>query len=193
MSENARERLGTVVTLMSGFPAPWCVAGGWAIDLFLGRMTRAHDDVDVAVFREDQRAIHDCWPHWSKQKVVAGTFQDWPADEWLSLPIHEIHIQSPDEPPRVVEFLLNERDGERWIFRRNPAVTLPIGESIRTGAGGVPILAPAVVLLYKAKNPRPKDEEDFQVTVPHMAAGDREWLARALELVHPAHAWLAKL
>lgn len=172
MSENARERLGTVVTLMSGFPAPWCVAGGWAIDLFLGRMTRAHDDVDVAVFREDQRAIHDCWPHWSKQKVVAGTFQDWPADEWLSLPIHEIHIQSPDEPPRVVEFLLNERDGERWIFRRNPAVTLPIGELIRTGAGGVPILAPAVVLLYKAKNPRPKDEEDFQVTVPHMAAAE---------------------
>lgn len=193
MAESGRERLETVVALMSGFPAPWCVAGGWAIDLFIGRTSRLHDDVDVAVFREDQQAIHAFWPHWSKRKVVAGTLRIWPRDEWLSPPIHEIHMQSPDDPQQVMEFLLNERNGDQWVFRRHPAVTLPAQRLIRAGAGGVPILAPNVVLLYKAKNPRPKDEADFQVAIPHLAAADREWLARALEIVQPDHHWLAKL
>ena len=29
--------------------APWHVAGGWALDLFLGRVTRAHGDLEVGV------------------------------------------------------------------------------------------------------------------------------------------------
>ena len=35
-------------------PAPWFIAGGWAIDLFLGRKTREHADVDFALSRLDQ-------------------------------------------------------------------------------------------------------------------------------------------
>lgn len=193
VSESGYKRLEKVVARMSAFPAPWCVAGGWAIDLFLGRMTRVHEDVDIAVFREDQRAIHECWPHWHKQKVIAGVFREWSAEEWLSLPVHEVHIQSSDEPPQVMEFLLNERDEEQWIFRRNPAVTLPIDRLIRAGKGDIPILAPAVVLLYKAKNPRPKDEADFQAVASHLAAAEREWLAASLSIVHPGHHWLSAL
>src|SRR5688572_9478486 len=33
--------------------APWCVVGGWAIDLFLGRETRPHEDLEIAVLRPD--------------------------------------------------------------------------------------------------------------------------------------------
>ena len=32
-------------------PVPWAVAGGWAIDLHLGRETRRHDDLEIVVAR----------------------------------------------------------------------------------------------------------------------------------------------
>jgi hypothetical protein len=48
-----------VADLMRNFKAEWFVAGGWAIDLFLEKETRPHQDIKVAVFRKDQAALHD--------------------------------------------------------------------------------------------------------------------------------------
>lgn len=36
-----------VASVLEGMPAPWWIAGGWALDLFVGRTTRAHEDMDV--------------------------------------------------------------------------------------------------------------------------------------------------
>jgi hypothetical protein len=33
--------------ICEGMPVPWWIAGGWALDLFVGRTTRAHEDMDV--------------------------------------------------------------------------------------------------------------------------------------------------
>src|SRR5262245_15558822 len=38
--------------LLAGVDAPWCVVGGWAIDLWLGRETRPHDDLEIAIPRQ---------------------------------------------------------------------------------------------------------------------------------------------
>ncbi|WP_165972406.1 nucleotidyltransferase domain-containing protein [Paenibacillus piri] len=35
----------------------WSVCGGRAIDLFLGKQTRVHKDLDIAVFWEDRNSI----------------------------------------------------------------------------------------------------------------------------------------
>ena len=43
-----------VLAIMRGFRPPWWVCGGSALDLFIGRETRRHDDLDVAVLRRDQ-------------------------------------------------------------------------------------------------------------------------------------------
>jgi hypothetical protein len=39
------------------FSGHWWIAGGWAVDLFLGEQTRVHDDVDVAVLRRDEHEL----------------------------------------------------------------------------------------------------------------------------------------
>jgi hypothetical protein len=39
-----------IAALMQRFERPSCIAGGWAIDLFLGRMTRPHKDIEIAIF-----------------------------------------------------------------------------------------------------------------------------------------------
>ena len=43
--------------MLDGVDVDWCVVGGWAIDLFLGEVTRPHHDLEIAVQREDLAAI----------------------------------------------------------------------------------------------------------------------------------------
>src|SRR5829696_129284 len=38
--------------LFAGVQAPWYVAAGWALDLFLGEERREHEDLEIAVPRE---------------------------------------------------------------------------------------------------------------------------------------------
>ncbi|GAA3436890.1 nucleotidyltransferase domain-containing protein [Kutzneria kofuensis] len=40
---------------LAGIATPWCVAAGWALDLFRGRQTRAHGDIEIAVPAADFR------------------------------------------------------------------------------------------------------------------------------------------
>jgi hypothetical protein len=47
----------SVALLMEDFNKPWAIAGGWAIDLFIGSITREHDDIEIVIFREDQYSI----------------------------------------------------------------------------------------------------------------------------------------
>lgn len=58
---------------------------------------------------------------------------------------------------------------------------------------GVSYLRPELVLLFKAKLRRPKDEEDLRSLVPRLDEGARRWLQDALALAHPGHAWSAVL
>lgn len=38
---------------LSGIAWPWCVVGGWALDLWHGVETRAHDDLEFTILRAD--------------------------------------------------------------------------------------------------------------------------------------------
>ena len=179
--------------LMRGFHAPWCIAGGWALDLFLGRETRPHADVDVALFRGDQLLLRHHFVGWTFEKVLGGVLERWEKGEWLHPPIHEVHARSGDQPSVNLEFLLNERTADRWVFRRNPEVSCPLDRVILQSGAGLPVLCPAVVLLYKAKAPRTVDELDFTVVRGNLDAEQLTWLESALRTCHPGHRWLARL
>jgi hypothetical protein len=135
---------------LRGFSAPWFVCGGWAIDLFLGKVTREHDDVEIAIFRDDQMILHRHFDAWSMSKVVAGELAMWSADERLEPPVHEIHARNAGA--RKIEFLLNERNERYWIYRRDARVMLPLRSACVVSSMGVPILAPEVYCCIKASN-----------------------------------------
>jgi hypothetical protein len=82
------------------------VAGGLAIDLFLGRETRNHQDIDIPIFREDQFELRRHLTNWKWEKLVNGTLVCWEPNEWLELPIHELRANSGEYQ---FEFLFNER------------------------------------------------------------------------------------
>lgn len=192
-SEDLGEALKAVPYLMRGFPSFWCVAGGWAIDLYLGRVTRSHGDVELAIFRQDQSLLHTHFSDWRFGKVAAGHLTDWVSGEYLSPPIHEIHARTNTGPPLSLEFLLNDRVADAWAFRRNLSVTLPLDQAIRRGHADFPILNPGIVLLFKAKNSREKDELDSQATLNALSQDDRRWLRSALLVCHPGHPWIPLL
>jgi hypothetical protein len=176
---------------MSG---PWAIAGGWALDLALGRATRAHADIDIAVFREDQTALRSALADWRFEFVRGGSFVPWAAGAWLELPVHELHGHPPESALcRSLEFLLNEREGSDWAYRRDRAVRLPLRRALRDLGNGIHVLAPEIVLLYKSKAPRPVDELDFHAALPFLDAETRGWLRTAIGRTSPGHAWVASL
>src|SRR5881296_1047429 len=85
-----------VADLMRNFDRPWFIAGGWALDLFLDRETRAHADIEIAIFRRDQETLWRHFSGWDMEKIVPGggdpKRQAW-RGEWLAPPIHEIHAR----------------------------------------------------------------------------------------------------
>jgi hypothetical protein len=180
--------------LLADLTAPWWVAGGWALDLFLGRETRTHEDLDVALLRRDQLAFHGYLRGWDlRYATPEHTLEKWDGS-YLELPVHGIWARrsSRATTPWTCEFLLNEERGGDWVYRRNETVTRPIQE-IGGVRDGVPFLRPEIVLLYKSADDSPKNAADFDVVLPSLAADARVWLAEALAVCDSHHDWLAKL
>ena len=179
---------------MAGCGAEWFVVGGWAIDLFLGRQTREHDDVDLGLFREDQGLLREHLFGGSFDKVVPGVGRvPWGSakSDWLELPVHELHACSTTG--QSLEFLLQERDGGDWVFRRDPRIRLPVEKLALTDESGLSFMAAEVVLLYKAKGPRDRDRADLDLVLPRLTDAARSWLASAIDLWEAGHPWLPRL
>jgi hypothetical protein len=175
------------VSCMRDFHAPWGIAGGWALDLFIGHESRAHPDIDIAILRADQQQLRSQLSG-RVEKVVAGQLVEWSPTEVLEPPVHELHVTWPDG--YQLEFLLNEQDRatHEWVFRRNGQIRRPLAAVFATGRD-VPYLAPEIVLLYKAKATTVKDDADFHAVLPHLQGEQRSWLGRALDVVAPGHRW----
>jgi hypothetical protein len=67
---------------------------------------------------------------------------------------------------------------------------MPLDLAIVDTEFGVPALSPEIVLLYKAKAPRPKDEADFAVARGAMDHARRAWLRSALLAFDAGHPWV---
>jgi len=176
---------------MSGFDGQWGIAGGWAIDLFIGKETRLHSDIEIALFREDQRALKKVMSEWSFEKVAEGELISW-GKEWLTLPVHEIHGAHKLTGERL-EVLLNETEDDEWIFRRESTISFPKRSLFLDSTKGIPYMHPAVVLLYKAKNAREKDHTDFFAAKSYLKIEDKDWLRQALQVHVPGHTWIPEL
>ena len=179
---------------LAALPCPWAIASGWAIDLHLGRVTREHHDVDVAVYRHDQAEVHATLraAGWSLEKVVEGRPERWDGER-IDLPVHEVHARRRDGEPAHLELLLTEGDAACWRYRRAPEISRPRAQAELVSPDGIPFLSPEVVLLFKSTRRRSRDELDFAACLPSLAPEPRAWLLAALASLDPAHPWLAPL
>ena len=175
---------------LAGVTAPWCVAAGWALDLFIGHQTREHHDLEIGVpshgFAHVQEALAGF------EFVVIGDGKAWPLTDDSLARHRQTWVREPNGPWRV-DVMREQWDGDTWICRRDPRIRVHAASLISRTADGIPYLQPEVVLLLKAKAARPKDELDFAAVLPHLDGSRRLWLRDALALVHPGHPWLESL
>jgi len=194
---------------MAGYPHDWYICGGWAVDLLLGRQTRDHLDVDIAVFEPDQRALHshlDGWQLLGHDDAVADDCPDQWDGRWLTPPAH-VHANTPTMAGTELDIQICPRVGEEWVLvtgATEPRTTLPI-TSWRGQArwGALPVVSALVILYFKAlaprwqmtprTAPRPHDDADLDSLLPTLDPTQRQWLRQAIAAIDPDHRWLAKL
>lgn len=173
---------------------PWYVAGGWAIDLFLGGERREHEDLEIAV--PNKRFLTDVAPALSDLELfVTDSGQVTPvadAGDRLAVTHQTWGLDRAAGVWRIDVFREPSADGE-WICRRDARIRLPYDELIERTADGIPYGRPEVVLLFKARSARPKDESDLAAVLPRLSAERRQLLAGWIAQVHPQHFWLPDL
>ena len=181
----------------SVFPGRWWIAGGWAIDLFVGRQTRAHADIDVLILRGDQRHLFDTLAGWGIHAAVKHeVLQLWPAGQPFPPEVHDIWCRPTGASPWALQLMLMDTDAESWVFRRDRQIGGLVADLWRE-RNGIPYLAPEVQLLFKlafkSENPRPRDQADLVTALPAMSAGQIRWLLDALCFHDPGNRWIPEL
>ncbi len=181
-------------SLLGTLPAPWFIAGGWAIDAFVGRETRPHGDLDVAVLRDDQQTLRLHLAGWDLHVATApGVLTPWDGSP-IPPDLHVIWCRPAPGQAWAFELLLNDHNDSDWLFRRNHNVRMALSDIGWTTRDGLPCLVPEIVLLYKAKALRETDEADLRNCLPVMTASARSWLAEAVASTHgPNHPWLKEI
>jgi hypothetical protein len=184
-----------VPSLLEGVEAPWYVAAGWAIDLFLGGQHREHKDLEIAVpnsrFDEVAEVLDGL-----EVFVITGPHQATPLTEARDRleETHQTWVREPATGLWRFDVFREPSDGDTWICRRDQRIRLPYDELIEWTEDGIPYGRPEVILLYKAKHAhRERDQGDFAAVLPLLEPERRRWLAEALQIAHPGHSWLAEL
>lgn len=178
------------------FDHAWQIGGGWALDLFLGRVRRIHDDVDVTISRADQAALQRYLTarNWTLLTPFDGQLQPWPAHMRLEPPRHQAHAHRDGV---FIDFLLGDIADDVWRYRREPAIIRDASRISLQSDEGIPYLAPELALLFKSKRDsgtvRAKDQADFETACSILDPERRAWLRWALTATNPDHPWLDQL
>ena len=166
------------------------MAAGWAIDLFLGRVTRAHGDIEISVPATEFPAIATALGDFDWDVVGDGRL--WPYPEAL-----DRHFQTWLKDRTTGEFLLDvfrePHDGDVWVCRRDRSIRMPLRSIYEHSADGIPFVVPEIVLLFKAERVSRKDEADFDEVVPVLPDERRQRLADWIARVYPSHPWRQRL
>ena len=185
--------VASVQALMAGTEVTWWLSGGVALDVFVDRPTRAHADIDISVRRSDFPAFRRFVTGKVMLKIARNGHLHELADEPLGLDVHGLWARETSTGPWRLQVNLEPVESGDWIYRREPRVRVPLEHVIRRREDGLPYVAPAVQLLWKAKDPRPEDCADFDLIAPLLDVHERRWLADAISLCHPASTWPATL
>ena len=135
------------VRLLDGLPLRWWIAGGWALDLALGRQTRTHKDVDIAVLRPDHEQLRRFLGDWDLQIAHEGALRPWRSGP-VGPPERSVWARRTPDEAWLLDFKIELVEGDEWVYRRDPTVRRKLADMGRTTDDGIPYLEPQIVRLY---------------------------------------------
>ena len=162
------------------------------MDLFRGTRSRQHADLDVGILRRDVPSVLHVLATWQVFEAKSGRLTRLAPGSAPSADVHSLWCRPTAADTWTLELMLDEADGDTWIYRREPKIRRPVSTTVRQNADGLRYLAPEIQLLYKSKTPH-RDEQDFAHIHPLLGADARRWLHDTLTLADAEHHWLAAL
>jgi hypothetical protein len=179
--------------LFAPYPARYWIAGGWAVDLMVGRQRREHSDVDVLILADDLPVFARTFTGILVEDHQTGIQRPWALADEVEPGRHTFVVAAAP----CVQVVLALTDGDDWVFHRGRRTRRALADITHMSPDGLPFLGPELVLLFKARDrlrardPRDKDEQDFRDVAPLLTAEQRQWLIP--RLTHPGadeHPWL---
>lgn len=180
--------------LMAGYPKPWWIVGGHAIEAFTG-VPRMHEDVDLVIFARDVPAFRahlgDAFHLWSN---FGGTFRffDDKHPEPLD-PRSQIWVRRNARSPWLLDCILNPDADGRWQSKRDAEHVADLDEVTWVADDGIRYLSPEITLFFKAAQHRAKDEIDLDNAWPLLSDDQRSWLRDAVRRYDGQHPWNERL
>jgi hypothetical protein len=181
------------VEFFAAAPFRWWIAAGWSLDLEAPQR-RVHEDLEVAVPREDLGAVREWFHEFHLWDVHAGTLRHLSVGAGLADDHEQLWVRRDAFSPWLMDLMLTPVRHGMWFYKRDERVSRPLTEAVLETAGGIPYQAPAVSLLFKARRRAAKDEADFAAVAPALPPAERTWLREAVALTEPpGHPWVARL
>jgi hypothetical protein len=216
VSSETPKQLARVAKLMSPFPSDWCLCGGWAVDAWLGRITRDHGDLDITVFEDAEAALFSHLADWQMVPHDGALADSDTNEQWtgrkLVIPAH-LHCRGPEDSGNIpqtgalladqgwsLEIVVNARTDAGWTLYDEPHIALPSSRAVAESPWGLPTAVPEVLLFFKGTAYkgtrhylRRRDHVDFERLLPTLSVGQRTWLREAISRVDLDHPWLGVL
>ncbi len=203
---------------LSGLKVEWHLCGGFAIDAYLGTITRKHKDVDITVsFYNMKECIR-----YLKSK---GWEIDAPVGNQRLVPV-EFALQNSElyfdnlwcykkganflETEKTdgifkyvrfidreqteldfIEVLFNKIENGIFYYKRNYNITREVRKAF-IKKHGISILAPEIVLLYKSRNSENSDyQHDYDMVINILDKERYNWFMNAMKIAYPkGHKWI---
>lgn len=175
------------------FSRNWYLVGGWALDIWHGHQTRLHEDLEFAFLQDGIDFCRNNLGELEFFTVADKNLVHLPANE--TAPVDRWQIWGADMSTRCwrVDMMMDRGNRKIWCYKREFSIQLPRSEAVRVSAAGISYLAPTLILLFKAKYMRRKDQEDFALAIPKLGPLEKQGLVTWLECLHPGHEWIATL
>lgn len=200
----------------------WAFCGGWGIDLFCGRQTRQHGDIDVCVFLENRSDVIKLMrrPNWTLYDYCGGGvvhltgrhFEEEYAgrnlccvkdgNEFVQFePIGDDKFrqgfkETNQKDLDYVDFLFGRRLSGSFVCQWHEtklAIERAMDKAI-LHRQGIPYVAPEILLLFKSHTDEENGDHDFALASEKMNDEQKAWLLNALKLWHPdGHPWITRL
>ena len=164
---------------------PWFLSGGTSIDLYLNKITRKHDDIELALYRSDLEKWYkyfDSTKHTLTRDGNSIDFKD-------SVNFNTLWLLNPaqSQPLDNIEIMLLNNSGNSVAFYNDPNFIFteykdpPI---VEVGIERAYLTPPIVTLMHKIGNGRLKDFQDIQHIITTLDKSSRNNLYKYAEEVY---------
>ncbi|MCE4956286.1 nucleotidyltransferase domain-containing protein [Macrococcoides caseolyticum] len=170
-----------LIKIMSHANFTWILAGGHALDQYVGYESREHGDLDILI---DIKYLSDALSYFNNFNIFLARNGKLKKYNMNQVFVNDsLWISKNAKSPFILQILFFESANDNWIYKRNKSIKLN-KDKIYFISDDIKILNPEIQLLYKMASHlvRKKDIDDYNLVYPQLSSNQQDWLNRCLNI-----------